>query len=80
MKAKEIIERDSTFMGTLGELIYLQDYYDDIETLMIEFAKYHCGQQAKQIEEKAYVYRNNWGVHVCCEDSILNAYPLENIK
>ena len=45
---------------------------------MIEFAKMHVKEALKQASEQVYVSDT-----VFCEidrDSILNAYPLENIK
>ena len=56
---------------------------------MIEFAKMHVQEALKQASEKAFVtpidheeisegsFRPIWGVD---DESILNAYPLENIK
>ena len=50
----------------------------NIEKFMIEFAKMHVEEALKQASEQVYVSDT-----VFCEidrDSILNAYPLENIK
>jgi hypothetical protein len=52
----------------------------DIERLMIEFAKYHVEQALKEASEKA-----EWSGYALAsveidKDSILDAYPLENIK
>lgn len=61
----------------------------NIEEFMIEFAKLHVKQALKEADEKAMVipidheeisegsFRPIWGVD---SNSILNAYPLENIK
>jgi len=61
----------------------------DDETLMIEFAKMHVEAALKEASEKATVtpidheeisegsFRPIWGVD---DDSILNSYPLTNIK
>ena len=62
---------------------------DLITPLMIEFAKMHVTAALKEASEKATVtpidheeisegsFRPIWGVD---DDSILNSYPLENIK
>ena len=59
------------------------------QELMIEFAKMHVQEALKQASEKAFVtpidheeisegsFMPIWGVD---DESILNAYPLENIK
>ena len=50
----------------------------NIKKAMIEFAKLHVKEALKQASEQVYVSDT-----VFCEidrDSILNAYPLENIK
>ena len=70
--------------------------YNDIENLMIEFARYHVEQALKEASEKAELYRYNNGFkqskanikeEYCFtyrvaidKETILNAYPLENIK
>jgi hypothetical protein len=60
----------------------------DIEFLMIEFAKYHV-EQALKTASKSVDYRlreNHLDLHMFDDsfevdpNSILNAYPLENIK
>lgn len=55
--------------------------------IMIEFAKMHVDAALKAASEKAkitYEYSGNTGSEYCDEyvdkDSILNSYPLENIK
>ena len=67
------------------------DRYDFLskQELMIEFAKMHVQEALKQASEKAFVtpidheeisegsFRPIWGVD---DESILNAYSLENIK
>jgi hypothetical protein len=54
---------------------------------MIEFAKLHVEQALKEASEKAkikYEYSGNTGSEYCYEyvdqNSILNSYPLTNIK
>ena len=70
--------------------------YNDIENLMIEFAKLHVKVALKEASEKAELYRYNNGFkqskanikeEYCFnykvaidKETILNAYPLENIK
>ena len=55
----------------------------DVEECMIEFAKLHVEQALKEASDKADY--NTWGhEHIedvwIDKDSILNSYPLENIK
>jgi hypothetical protein len=53
-------------------------HYFVIKQAMFEFAKMHVEEALKQASEQVYVSDT-----VFCEidrDSILNAYPLENIK
>ena len=65
-------------------------YYDSyVKKAMIEFAKMHVQEALKQASEKTFVtpidheeisegsFRPIWGVD---DESILNAYSLENIK
>ena len=62
-----------------------------VKSAMIEFAKFHCIEQAKVISEKARTmddinsYSGNTGSEyppdtIVDKDSILNAYDLNNIK
>jgi hypothetical protein len=51
-------------------------YNASVFEIMIEFAKMHCEAQKKEILEK--VTNSNGGDYF--EESITNAYPLENIK
>jgi hypothetical protein len=60
---------------------------DDCVVMMIEFAKMHVQEALKEASEKAkikYEYSGNTGSEYCDEyvdhNSILNAYPLTNIK
>ena len=62
------------------------DFYSDsnnefleIPELMIEFAKLHVTEALKQASENAESYIQGESM-VIDKDSILNAYPLENIK
>lgn len=71
----------------------LRDEY--VEEIMIEFAKYHVEQALKEASEKCLLkfsnYKGDWesietfSVNQYTDlsiskDSILNSYPLENIK
>jgi hypothetical protein len=71
---------------TALEFFMKQKTYTNIEQFMIEFAKLHVEAALKTADEKATVtpidyeegsWRPIWGVD---SDSILNAYPLTNIK
>ena len=57
---------------------------DDIVNVMIEFAKMHVKEALKQASVKGETKKYNYGPggsHIGIErNSILNAYPLENIK
>lgn len=65
------------------------DIWGNIEEVMVEFARMHVEAALKAADEKATVtpidheeisegsFRPIWGVD---GDSILNSYPLENIK
>jgi hypothetical protein len=66
---------------------YLEQDLGYIEDYMIEFAKMHVQEALKEAVEKAkikYEYSGNTGSEYCDEyvdhNSILNAYPLTNIK
>lgn len=47
--------------------------------MLIEFAKYHVEQALKEASEKVIIEGHPFEYDLD-EDSILNAYPLENIK
>ena len=58
-----------------------------VEWLLIEFAKLHCGEQQKEILNQVELITDIDVKHdgpvakiSINNDSILNAYPLENIK
>jgi hypothetical protein len=68
---------------------FVIEHKSDSKTLdlMIEFAKLHVQAALKEASEKAkikYEYSGNTGSEYCDEyvdhNSILNAYPLTNIK
>ena len=92
--AAEFLVRDELFKTPLTEEekhYYIDRIitYDDYIKGMIEFAKMHVLEALKQASENATVtpidheeisegsFRPIWGVD---DESILNAYPLENIK
>lgn len=69
-----------------GNFLHCTDYEDAIEA-MKKFAKLHVEAALKEAAEKAkikYEYSGNTGSEYCDEyvdqNSILNAYPLTNIK
>ncbi len=59
---------------------------EQLKEIMIEFAKLHCKAQLKAILEKvqltefAYEFLQEGANDAINKDSILNAYPLGNIK
>ena len=85
--AEEILINESILLKTIEEsgnfpLNLTRDTHigtaKNIKKAMIEFAKMHVEEALKQASEQVYVSDT-----VFCEidrDSILNAYPLENIK
>lgn len=54
--------------------------YNNTTDMMIEFAKMHVKEALKEASEKATTDGYGDGYAGIDEDSILNAYPLENIK
>lgn len=59
--------------------------HDWVVKAMIEFAKYHVQEALKEANRNAKIEHSGWESghywhHEISEDSILNAYPLENIK
>ena len=85
--AEEILIKEEILLKTIEEsgnfpLNLTRDTHigtaKNIKKAMIEFAKLHVKEALKQASEQVYVSDT-----VFCEidrDSILNAYPLENIK
>ena len=85
--AEEILIKEEILLKTIEEsgnfpLNLTRDTHigtaKNIKKAMIEFAKMHVKEALKQASEQVYVSDT-----VFCEidrDSILNAYPLENIK
>lgn len=55
--------------------------YKDTRELMVEFAKIHVEAALKEASEKALVYADEGGYsEYVDEKSILDSYPLDNIK
>jgi hypothetical protein len=56
--------------------------HDNVYKFAIEFAKYHVNLAKTEILEKAKItYCSEWSMDQCIDrKSILDAYPLENIK
>lgn len=67
MKAEELI---------LEHFSEIPSEQEDLEFLMIEFAKYHVQEALKGASEIADDWENSGEL----APEILNAYPLENIK
>ena len=86
--AEEILIKESILLKTIEEssnfpLNLTRDTHigtaKDIKTAMIEFAKLHVKEALQKAYENADL--EYYGDEVCYnKDSILNAYPLENIK
>ena len=68
-----IIKNNANILSADDELIYIHNYFDDIEKLMIEFAKLHVAEALKQAANSCELYPSEI-------DSVLESYPLENIK
>lgn len=85
--AKEILKETDSYshIDDGGDKVFYSGF---VESLMIEFAKLHCEAQAKVISEKAEIeeiwdnpVNPSMGItYGVDKDSILNSYPLENIK
>ena len=64
--------------------IYIEDENDhqDVANALIEFAKLHVEAALKQASKKATAFQacNDDDPIIISESSIINAYPLENIK
>ena len=52
----------------------------DVKTAMIEFAKLHVEAALKEASEKAEWKGHTLAAVEICDYSILDAYPLENVK
>ena len=88
MTAEVLINR-SLYVTDDGEPNSVHDSVESVKEAMIEFAKYHVEQALKAADNNATIdiidreeisegsFRPIYGVD---SKSILNAYPLENIK
>lgn len=56
------------------------DLTSNFKNIIVEFAKLHVEQALKEASEEAYVEVLDYNDYEVNKDSILNAYPLENIK
>jgi len=72
------------FLGKNIDYVLEKDCKEDVEQAMIEFAKLHVEAALKEASENAKII--DVGIDysiikwVADKDSILNSYPLENIK
>ena len=57
------------------------DWYKEFDEMMIGFAKYHVQKALEKAANSDIIIKNRY-IHRTKEDkeSILNAYPIENIK
>ena len=68
-------------MKTVGEFIeYQEEHYADKSWIIIEFAKYHVKEALKSASINAKVETLSYYDRIVNKSSILNAYPIENIK
>lgn len=58
----------------------LWKYKDDIENILIQFAKYHVEKALSEASEKATTNSSVFENCLVNKESILTAYNLENIK
>ena len=75
------------FLGKNIDYVLEKDCKEDVKQAMIEFAKLHVEAALKEASEKARtkdIWEGNTGSEYCDTvidtDSIINCYPLENIK
>lgn len=77
--AEELL-KDKTNFGTFGDMYPREK----VSEKMIEFAKLHVKAALKAVSEGAWVDHRLDGAHGCDyeidKESILNAYPLNNVK
>lgn len=77
MTAEEVLKPTMGFGGTMPAY--------SVQEAMRIFAKYHVQEALKEANRNAKIEHSEWESghywhHEISEDSILNAYPLENIK
>lgn len=81
METAENILRKHLIQKLEANLTSNDDRAEAINNAMLEFAKNHVEAALKEASEKASVYADEGGYsEFVDEDSILNAYPLTNIK
>lgn len=71
MKARELLKTKETYNKE-----YPTISLSDAEEAMIEFAQTHVKEALKRADNNAKMYNSTESI----KDSILNAYPLTNIK
>lgn len=83
MTAKEFLRNKKNVIGLRSQASPLGSEGTEIE-VMIEFAQYHVTEALKAASEKAEIELDDLGIlgthYVVNKESILTAYPLENIK
>ena len=84
-----MIKKIPTAEEVIAKIVKFESANDTIECtvyslsqVMIEFAKLHVEAALKQASEKAITIRDKefFTLHTVSKSSILNAYPLPNIK
>lgn len=78
--AEELLEKTHSFQDdTMGKCYE----YDEVYNLMIQFAKMHVEQALQQISSKSFEVKSqatNEMLELVTKQSVLTAYPLDNIK
>jgi len=76
------IQTAEEFLSKNIDYVLENDCKEDVKTAMIEFAKLHVEAALKNASEKSTVIRDEefYTISHVDKDSILNAYPLTNIK
>ncbi len=69
-------------MKTAAEFINSTSYNSLVEQkeAMIEFAKMHVQEALKQVVENIELDIDDFGSYIVDKKTIINAYPLDNIK
>ena len=76
--AEELL-KDRVYI-TIDDIEDVHDSLSNVTEAMIEFAKLHVEEALKEASEKVTTDGYGDGYAGIDEESILNAYPLENIK
>jgi hypothetical protein len=76
------IQTAEEFLSKNIDYVLENDCKEDVKTAMIEFAKLHVESALKNASEKSTVIRDEefYTISHVNKNSILNAYPLTNIK